>query len=243
MSLALGWNFSKGLFPHILISRVVSLLAVWKKSWYWEITVRLSSGESWAHFMCARRHPFDLLNVKLNAILSLSYHKYTQWTGFLFILLHGFDDCGPPPIIPGWNILPLLTIISPDHPQPIEAAGYIDITRGRSLSQEEGSFPAIPRIPRINLLQSIFELCPFRNGRFTFRSYIFQRLSKRFLPCTAIVLLAPGGKYGICSRDSKVPQGAEIVYKSRGKSGLQSECVVWKDLGSIRVCFLEIFCD
>ena len=115
----------------------------------------------------------------------LSYLYYItniQWTGSLvFVLLHGFDDCGPPTIIPGWNILPLLTIVSPDHPQPIEAAGYIDISRGRSISQEERSLSAILRIPRINLPQSVSKLCPFRNGSFTLWSYIFQRLSKRFL--------------------------------------------------------------
>ena len=58
-----------------------------------------------------------------------------------------------------------------------------------------------------------------------------------------MVLLAPRGEYGICSGDNKVPQGAEIAYKSRGKSDLQRKCVVWEDLGGVRVCFLEIFGD
>ena len=135
--------------------------------------------------------PFNLLN----AIIIWSFHiANTQRTGLLFVLLHGFDDCGPPPIIPGWNILPLLTVVSPNPPYPVEVAGDNYISPGRSLSQEEGSFPAILPIPRINFPQSVPELCPFRNGSFTLRSYIFQRLSKRDLPCAAVVLLALRGK-------------------------------------------------
>ena len=120
--------------------------------------------------MNARIHTFQFIGCK-NLKSSYLYRiTNTQWTGFLFVLLHSLDDCGPPPIVLGWNILPLLTIISPDHPQPIEAAGYIDITQGQSLPQEEGSFPTILHIPPINLPQSISEPCPFCNGNFTVRA-------------------------------------------------------------------------
>jgi hypothetical protein len=161
----------------------------------------------------------------------------------LFVVLQGFNDCGPPPIIPRRNILPLLTAVSPGLPHPFEVAGDDDISPGRSRSQKEGSLPAILRIPHVSLPQFVSEPRPFRNGSFALRSYFFQRLSIRFLPPAAIVLLASWGKYAMCGGDHKVHQSAEIVCESRGKSGLQRESVVRKHLGTVRVLFVEIFCD
>ena len=181
-----------------------------------KVSVRISSEVSWASFMYAR---------------------------ILFVLLQGFNDCGPPPIIPGWNILPLLTVVSPDLPGPFEEAGDDDISPGWSRSQEERPLPAILRIPHVSLPQFVSESRPFRIGSFTLRRYIFQRLSVRFLPRTAKVLLASRRKDAMCGGDHEVPQSAEIVYERRSKGGLQRDSTVWKGFGSVRVCFVEILRD
>ena len=55
--------------------------------------------------------------------------------------------------------------------------------------------------------------------------------------------MASRGKLGVCGGDNEVPQSAEVVSKGRGKSSLQRDCMVWEDFGSVRVCFLEIFCN
>jgi hypothetical protein len=60
----------------------------------------MSAEKSMRVFMYTRTNPFRFTECEIRSYLI--YHiTNTQWTGFLFILLHGFDDCGPPPIIPG----------------------------------------------------------------------------------------------------------------------------------------------
>jgi hypothetical protein len=122
-----------------------------------------------------------------------------------FIVLQRLDEPGPPPIVPRGNVLPLLAILSPDYPHPKEVAGDDNIPPGRRLSQEKNSFPAILRIPSVNLPHSVFELCPLCNGNFTLRNDVFHRLSKRFLPRAAKVLFASGAKLATYRRDSEVP--------------------------------------
>ena len=121
------------------------------------------------------------------------------------MVLQRLDDPGPPPIIPRGNVLPLLTIFSPNYPHPNEVAGDDNIPPGRRLSQEKKSFPTILRIPSVNLPHSVFELRPLYNGNFTLRNDVFHCLSKRFLPRAAKVLFASGTKLATYRRDNEVP--------------------------------------